>query len=1005
MFGSANNQQSTGFGSATGGFGSTANNTAGNSLFGAPKPATGSGLFGSTNNTQATGTGLFGSAAPATNAFGGSSAGTNAFGATNTNTGFGANANQQKPGGFAFGTQPAATGATGAFGSTTNTGFGATNTGTGLFGQQQQQQQPAATGFGAATTSNAFGGTGAFGATNTQSTTPFGGATSAFGAQQPKPAFGTGFGTATSAAPASTGLFGSAPQAQPQQQSTGLFGSKPAFGATPAAPSTGLFGSAQPQQTTSLFGNTQPAATTGGGLFGSNPTTTAPSTGLFGTAQTQAKPSLFSSTPTTQTGLFGSAAAQPATSSLFGQQQQPQQQTGLFGSFGQSQQVQQQQQFTTSIADSPYGNSLLGASQMASPLGPIATPLGSSQTKKAAMIPHHKIAPRQPALTPRLNNSFSRSGSPFASSTMGSSVSAGSLGRSTSTNNKLSLFDSDDSILNAGAFSSNGNSRVASLKRLVIDKKIKDQDLFEESAEPRGRIENGTPRAPATKGILKKTVSFDMAGDKAADEDLFGTGAPINPTPTAEELGYVRSTPDKRRATDIDESPRRSATPEVGQVIGNEVAVVQQPKDDKSHGTYWMVPNAAKLKSLTREQQKKVIGLTIGRRGYGSIRFDNPVDITGIPCEIEEIPGTVVVFETRVCTVYPEHLEKPSPGKGLNVPATISLEECYPLTKNQRDKITDPEHPRYITHIRRLKSIKDTEFVEYSPNNGLWIFKVRHFTTYGLVDDDEGEIQEPSFATNATPTPRQPIVTPASLLIDDNEGIVDGDISGLSALSGLSGMDSISGLDDTFEFRRQGGTPLRGGSGDNFAGSFSEEGGSYEEEVTFDEGATFEEGDATMEGESFLGEGSVGSIEEDEEPAEPMSEGEEGDDMSVQEMTVIVDDDEDVTGMVDKGTPPRFVMPPADVSPAGTITEATPKALAMGRDWTEQLNNTISPVKRRFGGENRFSVSSRTASPLKATMQPLNYGLLDLAADLWGSPSKVPGSETRKTRKRDQFEV
>ncbi|KAI5810485.1 nuclear protein 96-domain-containing protein [Pyronema omphalodes] len=993
LFGSTNNQQSTGFGSTTGGFGSTANNTAGNSLFGAPKPATG-GLFGSTN-TQTTGTGLFGSATPATNAFGASTTGTNAFGATN-NTGFGAAANQQKPGGFAFGTQPATTGATGAFGSTTTGGFGATNTGTGLFGQQQQQ--PAANGFGSATTNTGFGGTGAFGATNTQTTTPFGGATSAFGAQQQKPAFGTGFGTTTSAAPASTGLFGSAPQTQPQQQSTGLFGSKPAFGATPTAPSTGLFGSTQPQQTTSLFGNTQPATTTGGGgLFGSNTTTTAPSTGLFGTAQTQAKPSLFSSTPATQTGLFGSATTQPATGSLFGQQQQPQQQTGLFGSFGQSQQVQQQQQqFTTSIADSPYGNSLLGASQMASPLGPIATPLGSSQTKKAAMIPHHKIAPRQPALTPRLNSSFSRSASPFASSTMGSSVSAGSLGRSTSTNNKLSLFDSDDSILNAGAFSSNGNSRVASLKRLVIDKKIKDQDLFNEAAEPRGKIENGTPRASATKGILKKTVSFDMAGDKAADEDLFGTGALTNPTPTAEELGYVRSTPDKRRATDIDESPRRSATPEVGQVIGNEVAIVQQPKDDKSHGTYWMVPNAAKLKSLTREQQKKVIGLTIGRRGYGTIRFDNPVDITGIPCEIEEIPGTVVVFETRVCTVYPEHLEKPSPGKGLNVPATISLEECYPLTKNQRDKITDPEHPRYITHIRRLKSIKDTEFVEYSPNNGLWIFKVRHFTTYGLVDEDEGEVQEPSFATDATPTPRQPIVTPASLLIDDNEGIIDGDISGLSALSGLSGMDSISGLDDTFEFRRQGGTPVRGGT--------FEEGGSYEEEVTFDEAAAFEEGDATMEGESFLGEGSVGSIEEDEEPAEPMSEGEEGDDMSVQEMTVIVDDDEDVTGMVDEGTPRGFVMPDADVSPVGTITEATPKALAMGRDWTEQLNNTISPVKRRFGGENRFSASSKTASPVKATMQPLNYGLLDLAADLWGSPSKVSGSEMRKTRKRDQFE-
>ena len=98
---------------------------------------------------------------------------------------------------------------------------------------------------------------------------------------------------------------------------------------------------------------------------------------------------------------------------------------------------------------------------------------------------------------------------------------------------------------------------------------------------------------------------------------------------------------------------------------------------------------------------------------------------------------------------------------------------------------------------------------------------------------------------------------------------------------------------------------------------------------------------------------------------------------------------------------------PAEEKPAKETAATTPKVLPLGKDWTEQLNNTISPVKRRFGGENFFSVG-KSASPRKCVMEPLNYGLLDLANDLYGSPSKLNGSPRKdigKTRKRDQFEV
>lgn len=69
-----------------------------------------------------------------------------------------------------------------------------------------------------------------------------------------------------------------------------------------------------------------------GTLFGS---TTAPAGGLFGQSQQQ-QPQL----NTTQSGLFGSAAAAPQSNSLFGASQQ--QNTGGASLFGQPQQAQQQ---------------------------------------------------------------------------------------------------------------------------------------------------------------------------------------------------------------------------------------------------------------------------------------------------------------------------------------------------------------------------------------------------------------------------------------------------------------------------------------------------------------------------------------------------------------------------------------------------------------------------------------------------------------------------------------
>jgi nuclear pore complex protein Nup98-Nup96 len=56
-------------------------------------------------------------------------------------------------------------------------------------------------------------------------------------------------------------------------------------------------------------------------------------------------------------------------------------------------------------------------------------------------------------------------------------------------------------------------------------------------------------------------------------------------------------------------------------------------------------------------------------------------------------------------------------------------------------------------HIRRLKKVPDTEFVDFDADAGVWTFKVQHFSKYGLVDsdDEDEEQQQPQDVDEAPP--------------------------------------------------------------------------------------------------------------------------------------------------------------------------------------------------------------------------------------------------------------
>ncbi|KAK9478525.1 nuclear protein 96-domain-containing protein [Lipomyces japonicus] len=756
LFGGNTNSQPSAFGGSNA-FGSNTNTNTNNStggLFG-QKPATG-GLFGSTNtagtglfgNTSAnsnTATGGFGSGSTATpfeqsnttNAFGSSS---NAFGQTNqAKSPFGGAASTS--GGFNWGGNTNATtpnnAATPTFGqtNTTTSPFGQSNTATGggLFGSTNANSTSP---FGQTnnTSTQAFG----FGTNNNASTTQapgFGGFGST--AAQSKPAFGTGFGTTNQTAN-TTSLFGQAnnnpqqPQQQQQQAKPLSFGG---FGqSNTTQPSTGgLFGGgAAPatQQGTSLFGTTNNTANTANtGLFGNTSTAqnnnvtgglfgAKPQTSLFGNNQQQTNTgaSLLGNNNTTN---FGA----PSGSSLFGaNNQQPG--NSLFGNNQGSILGNQQNQLQASIDQSPFGSNPLfniqGQAISATP-GPIATPISSSaQKKKPALIPNYKLSPRPPS-SPRLRTSAQHTSNSFGVSGNGASQ--------TISSSRSMLFDglADKAILSSEAFSPRND-----IRKLVIDRKVTEADLLSGGSEI-GKIRD-TPKE------LEKKVTFPDMKELNDRESLF---KPTVSSSVNNQLDGVLAPqsdkPDKVNQPSV-EAPKKVSTleskpvpiiPSVSQSLNSSTGAGKV-----DGGGYWTSPSLTALSNMSLKELESVSNLKVGRKGYGEVSFNELVDLSTFASP-SEVPGQIVIFGSKTCTVYPDDSVKPVQGKGLNVPATITLEKCYPFDKETRRSIVDPDHPSVPRHIERLQRMKDTEFVTYIVDSGTWVFKVKHFSIWGLLNEED----------------------------------------------------------------------------------------------------------------------------------------------------------------------------------------------------------------------------------------------------------------------------
>ncbi|XP_046297781.1 nuclear pore complex protein Nup98-Nup96 isoform X6 [Marmota monax] len=593
-----------------------------------------------------------------------------------------------------FGSSPATSSATGLFSSsTTNSGF--------AYGQNK-------TAFGTSTTGFGTNPGGLFGQQNQQTTSLFS-----------KP-----FGQATTTQNTGFSFGNTSTLGQPSTNTIGL------FGVTQASQPGGLFGTATNTSTgtafgtgTGLFGQTNTGfGAVGSTLFGNNKLTT------FGTSTTSASSFGFG-TNTSGNSIFGS---KPAPGTLG---------TGLGAGFGtaltdpNATAAQQAvlQQHLNSLTYSPFGDSPLFRNPMSDPKKKEERlkPTNPAAQKALTTPTHYKLTPR-PATRVR----------PKALQTTG-----------TAKSHLFDGLDDDEPSLANGAF-----MPKKSIKKLVL-KNLNNSNLFspvnrdsEDLASPSEYPENGERFSFLSKPVDE---NYQQDGDDDSLVSRFYNNPIAKPIPqTPENSGSKHNS-----SNSVDDSivalnmrvALRNGLEGSSEETSFHDESLQDDREEIENSAYhvhpagivltkvgyYTIPSMDDLAKITNEKGECIVSdFTIGRKGYGSIYFEGDVNLTNLNLD------DIVHIRRKEVIVYLDDNQKPPVGEGLNRKAEVTLDGVWPTDKTSRCLIKSPDRLADINYEGRLEAVsrkQGAQFKEYRPETGSWVFKVSHFSKYGLQDSDEEE--------------------------------------------------------------------------------------------------------------------------------------------------------------------------------------------------------------------------------------------------------------------------
>ncbi|XP_023644706.1 nuclear pore complex protein NUP98A isoform X3 [Capsella rubella] len=638
-------------------------------------------------------------------------------------------------------------------------------------------QSPGNAGFGISTAqANPFSPSPAFGQTSANPTNPFSSSTSTnpFAPQTPTIA-SSGFGTATSnfgsspfGVTSSSNLFGST-----SSTTTSVFGSSSAFGTTTSSPlfgsssnpgfgsSSSIFGSAPGQGATPAFGNSQPStlfnSTPSAGQTGSAFGQTGSAFGQFGQSSAPAfgQNSIFNKPSTGFGNMFSSSSTlTTSSSSPFGQTMtagmtpfqsaQPGQASNGFGfnNFGQTQ--------AANTAGNAGGLGFFGQGNF----GQSPAPLNSVVLQPVAVTNPFGTLPAMPQIS--INQGGNSPSIQYGISSMPvvdkpAPVRISSLltsrhllhrrvrlparkYRPGENGPKVPFFTDDEessSTPKADAlFIPRENPRA-----LVI------RPAQQWSSRDKSTLPKASPSAPVHENVSGKgrDMGTDATNhDKNGNGELGATGERNHPSVSANQKPNGPTCSDQTSEKD---RPYKTLN---GHRAG-EVAIVYEhgaeiealmPKLRQSD--YFTEPRIQELAAKERADPgycRRVRDFVVGRHGFGSIKFMGETDVRRLDLE------SLVQFNNREVIVYMDESKKPAVGQGLNKPAEVTLLNIKCVDKKTGKQFTEGERvERYKTMLKKKAEAQGAEFVSFDPVKGEWKFRVEHFSSYKLCDEDDDEV-------------------------------------------------------------------------------------------------------------------------------------------------------------------------------------------------------------------------------------------------------------------------
>mmetsp|Transcript_12861 Transcript_12861/g.19266 ORF Transcript_12861/g.19266 Transcript_12861/m.19266 type:complete len:1119 (-) Transcript_12861:338-3694(-) len=148
---------------------------------------------------------------------------------------------------------------------------------------------------------------------------------------------------------------------------------------------------------------------------------------------------------------------------------------------------------------------------------------------------------------------------------------------------------------------------------------------------------------------------------------------------------------------------------------------------------YRTQPSMEVLASYSEAELAAVTGFTVHHDTNGSIAWEGAVDVRNVDID------AAVVIGNREAIVYHEDnysTNKPAVGEKLNRPAIITLNNVLPRGTGDRDLA------RYAAKISSTTAKMGGKLISYDANTGVWVFRVEHFSRYGIDDSDTEDEDE-----------------------------------------------------------------------------------------------------------------------------------------------------------------------------------------------------------------------------------------------------------------------